>query len=114
LFNDVLGDTIQNAVTAIVKEKTKTRDNAQLKYDGLVTAHKGDLENRDLRKYRKESGLKNAEKSLAFWQGVESNINDMIETFETTMPSAFQYINSRPTNVQIGYSPSVGPSGANN
>jgi RHS repeat-associated protein len=114
MFNDALGDTIKNAVSDIVNQKTKVRDNAQSKYDALVSAHQGDLKNRDIRKYRKESGLKSAEKDLAHWKEIESKINSMIETFRIVMPNEFNYLNSLPINILIGYSSGVGPSGEYN
>lgn len=113
-YTDLFGDTIKNAASSIVKEKTKALENAQSKYDGLVSSHQGYLKKGDIRKYRKESGLKDAEKDLAHWQGVENKINSMISTFETVMPDEFNYLNNLPVNILVGYNPNVSPNGVNN
>lgn len=108
------GGAIKNAASDVVKGKEQAVEDAQSKYDNLVTKHQGDLKKKDIRKYEKESGLKNAKKDLADWKGIESKINDMIETFKTVMPDKYEYLNSLPVNININYNPSIGPSGENN
>jgi hypothetical protein len=113
-YSDLLGDTIKNSASDVIKQKYQNVQNAQTQFDNLVSNHKGKLRNRDIRNYRRESGLRNAQNELKEWKGIEQKINSMISTFETVMPEEYKKLNNLPINILIGFNEGVGGGGPNN
>jgi len=99
------GGSIKNSASDVVKEKEKAVEEAESEYENLVSNHKGDLKKRHERKFRRKSGLKAAERSLAYWQDIESTIDDMISTFKIVMPVKFKFLDNLPINIVINYEP---------
>jgi len=119
--NDVFGDKIKNGVSNTVKEKEKDKSLAENVYNIMLKNHKGQLQQKDVNKYMNKSGLKDAEKSLAYWKDKEQIVNDMISTFAKTNPSDFKYLDTklfdskgRTVDVEINYFDKISPNGENN
>ena len=100
---DVPPKGIINKVSKDVAEYEQKVKNSEKIYNELISTHKGELKEKDLIKYRRKSGLKQAEQELIYWKNIKKKIDNMIKTFELVMPEEFNYLNNLPVNIHIVY-----------
>ncbi len=114
VYCDLKGDTIINGLANILDKSVENLIQKQVIYNNLINNHIGKLKKSDIRKYRRESGLKDAESTYNNLSSKKRTVDRMIYTYSIVNPEDYIYLNSLQTNIIINMKEGVSESGEYN
>lgn len=91
IFIDPDGKKFVNPYTQMVVDAKLKLTTAQAKFEELKSNHQGELRNKDLKKYEKESGLNSAQNELKENEAKYQLVNDLLYTLSITNPTEYNY-----------------------